>query len=79
MTPKCVFNLSPPQPPRLASLHPGVTLEEVRRLTGFAFEAPAEIPETPALDPEARSLLYGPVKEKLAQAYPHFAARLQIT
>jgi hypothetical protein len=60
----------------LASLHPGVTLEEVRRLTGFAFTAPAGIPETPPLNPEACGLLYGPVREKLARAYPHFAARL---
>jgi len=50
----------------------------VRELTGFTFEAPADLPETPALDPEARRLLYGPVKDKLAQAYPLFAARLQI-
>jgi glutaconate CoA-transferase, subunit B len=78
VTPKCVFHLSPPQPPQLASLHPGVSLEEVRGLTGFSFEAPDGIPTTPALDPEARSLLYGPVKEKLAQPYPHFAARLHI-
>jgi len=77
VTPKCVFDLAPP-PPHLSSLHPGVTLEEVRRLTGFAFAAPAEIPETPPLDSEARGLLYGPVKEKLARAYPNFAARLQI-
>ena len=79
ITPKCVFNLSPPQPPRLASLHPGVSLDEVHRLTGFPFAAPGGIPETPALDPGARGLLYGPVKEKLAQSYPQFAARLQIT
>jgi glutaconate CoA-transferase subunit B len=79
VTPKCVFNLSPPKLPHLSSLHPGVSLEEVRRLTGFPFAAPADLPETPALDPEARGLLYGPVKEKLARAYPHFAARLQIT
>jgi glutaconate CoA-transferase subunit B len=78
VTPKCVFNLSPPQPPRLASLHPGVSLEEVRAATGFTFEAPAGLPETPALNPEARRLLYGPVKDKLAQAYPLFAARLHI-
>jgi glutaconate CoA-transferase, subunit B len=60
----------------LGSLHPGETLEEVRRLTGFAFAAPAEIPATPPLDPETRGLLYGPVREKLAQTYPQFAARL---
>jgi glutaconate CoA-transferase subunit B len=79
VTPKCVFNLSPPQPPRLASLHPGVSLEEVRAATGFTFEAPAGIPATPPLNPEARGLLYGPVREKLAQAYPLFTERLQLT
>ena len=79
VTPKCIFDLAPPQAPRLASLHPGVDLEEVRRLTGFEFKAPVDIPATPPLDPEARRLLYGPVKEQLAQVYPHFAARLQIT
>lgn len=77
ITPKCVFNFSPPRPPRLASLHPGVSLEEVQAATGFRFEAPAGLPETPALDAPARRLLYGPVREKLAQAYPQFAARLQ--
>jgi glutaconate CoA-transferase subunit B len=76
VTPRCVFDLAPPQPPRLASLHPGVTLEEVRQLTGFAFAAPTEIPETPALDMEARRLLYGPVREKLSRTYPNFVARL---
>jgi glutaconate CoA-transferase subunit B len=75
-TPKCVFAFDQPRPPLLESLHPGVTLEEVRQLTGFEFRAPAQVPETPPLTPAARELLYGPVKEKLAQAYPHFAARL---
>jgi hypothetical protein len=79
VTPKSVFTLAPPQPPRLASLHPGVTLEEVRGLTGFPFEADGEIPTTARLAPEARRLLYGPVKDKLARAYPHFGARLQNT
>jgi glutaconate CoA-transferase subunit B len=76
VTPRCVFDFLPPQAPILASLHPGETLEEVRRFTGFAFAAPADLRETPPLDPEARDLLYGPVKDKLARAYPHFAARL---
>jgi glutaconate CoA-transferase subunit B len=79
ITPKCVFNLSPPALPHLASLHPGVSLDEVRAATGFRFEAPADLPETQALDAPTRSLLYGPVKEKLAQAYPHFAARLRLS
>ncbi len=77
ITPKCVFAFDPPQAPVLASLHPGISLEEVRRLTGFEFRAPDLTPETPVLSAEARRLLYGPVKEKLAQAYPQFAARLK--
>jgi glutaconate CoA-transferase, subunit B len=76
ITPKCVFDLSPPAAPGLASLHPGVTLAEVRELTGFEFSVPDPLPATPPLDPEARGLLYGPVKEQLAQVYPNFAARL---
>jgi glutaconate CoA-transferase subunit B len=79
ITPKCVFDLLPPDQPKLSSLHPGVTFEEVQELTGFAFQVPDQIPATPCLDPETRRLLYGPVKEKLAQAYPHFAARLYMT
>jgi glutaconate CoA-transferase subunit B len=77
VTPKCVFRLAPPEPPVLESLHPGVDLEEVRQLTGFQLQVPAAIPATPGLTPEARELLYGPVKEKLAQVYPQFAWRLQ--
>jgi glutaconate CoA-transferase subunit B len=76
ITPKCIFELSPPAAPNLASVHPGVTLAEVHELTGFEFRAAEPIPATPPLTAEARDLLYGPVKEKLAQAYPHFAARL---
>ncbi len=76
ITPRCVFAFEPPRPPLLESLHRGVTLEEVREHTGFAFRTPEAVPETPVLSPEARETLYGPVKEKLAQAYPQFAARL---
>ena len=76
ITPKCVLAFQPPEPPLLESLHKGVTLDEVKTLTGFAFRAEAQVPETPALTPEGRELLYGPVKEKLQQVYPQFAARL---
>ncbi len=77
ITPKCVLAFEPPQTPLLASLHPGVTVEEVRQLTGFEFRTPAQVPETQVLTADERQLLYGPVKEKLAQAYPQFAARLR--
>jgi glutaconate CoA-transferase subunit B len=36
--------------PRLVSLHPGVTLEQVRENTGFELEVPAQLPVTPAPD-----------------------------
>jgi glutaconate CoA-transferase subunit B len=77
ITPKCVFAFDPPEPPVLSSLHPGVTEAEVRQLTGFEFRRPASLAETPPLTPEARNLLYGPVREKLARVYPQFAARLE--
>jgi acyl CoA:acetate/3-ketoacid CoA transferase beta subunit len=77
ITPKCVFELSPSAAPRLASLHAGETLAEVKALTGFEFRAPDPILTTPRLTPEESAILYGPVKDKLVQAYPHFAARLQ--
>ena len=77
ITPKCVMAFQSPQTPLLESLHPGVTVEEVRQLTGFEFRSPAQTPETPVLTAAERQLLYGPVKEKLARVYPQFAARLQ--
>jgi glutaconate CoA-transferase, subunit B len=78
VTPKCVFAFRPAKPPRLASLHRGVSLEEVRSNTGFEFRTPPAVPETPALTAAERRLLYGPVKEKLTRTYPLFAARLQM-
>jgi glutaconate CoA-transferase subunit B len=77
ITPKCVMAFQPPQTPLLEGLHPGVTVEEVRQLTGFEFRSPARAPETRVLTADERQLLYGPVKEKLARAYPQFATRLR--
>ena len=58
----------------LASLHPGVTLDQVRDRTGFAFAAPEIVPTT-ALPSEADlALLRGPVAQDLAETYPAFAA-----
>ncbi|MFE6283976.1 CoA-transferase subunit beta [Streptomyces sp. NPDC057877] len=42
-----VFNFATPdRSMRLASLHPGVTVEEVREATGFALAVPDEVPYT---------------------------------
>jgi glutaconate CoA-transferase subunit B len=60
----------------LESLHPGVSLEEVRAQTGFAFDEPARIPETPPPDPAWLALLRGRVAREIADPYPRFAARV---
>jgi len=58
----------------LQSLHPGVTIEEVRDRTGFAFEAPDQVPTTPPPSEADLALIRGPVAEELAETYPTFAA-----
>ena len=61
---------------RLESLHPGETLDAVRGLTGFAFEADGEVAVTPDPDAELLALIRGPVRETLAPTYPEFAQAL---
>ncbi|MBI4183158.1 MAG: CoA synthetase [Proteobacteria bacterium] len=60
---------------RLASLHPGHTVDEVIANTGFAFDRPERVPETETLSGEALDLLRGPVAAELAETYPEFARR----
>ena len=59
---------------RLASRHPGQSVEEIRAATGFEFDAADEVPETALPDDEALALIRGPVVESLAETYPAFAA-----
>ena len=61
---------------RLESLHPGENLDEVRDLTGFAFETDEEVTVTPEPDAELLALIRGPVRETLAPTYPGFAQAL---
>lgn len=58
----------------LASLHPGVSLEDVQARTGFPLHAPAPAPATPAPTPGELDLLRGPVRDELAAYYPQFVA-----
>lgn len=60
----------------LASVHPGQTVEEVIENTGFAFERPATVPETPAPTPETLRLMREVVAPQLAEVYPRFAAQV---
>jgi glutaconate CoA-transferase subunit B len=61
---------------RLASVHPGHTVAEIRDNTGFDFECPAVVPDT--LTPEAGLLaaIRGQIREEIAETYPRFASQL---
>jgi len=60
----------------LASVHPGHTAEEVAEHTGFNFERPANVQETPAPSPATLTLMRGAVARELAEVYPQFAAQV---
>ena len=60
----------------LASVHPGHTLEEVVENTGFAFDRPRSVPETPAPTPETLKMMREVVAPQLAEVYPQFAAQV---
>jgi glutaconate CoA-transferase subunit B len=61
---------------RLASIHPGHGLEEVRANTGFSFDLLDSVPPTAPPDPESLRLIRGPVGREIAEVYPQFATRL---
>jgi len=61
---------------RLASVHPGCTVEEVRANTGFAFDAADSVPATAPPDAEALALIRNSVGREIAEVYPQFASRL---
>ena len=61
---------------RLGSLHPGVTLEEVRDNTGFDFDVPDRVPESVPPDAATLDSLRNAVAQKIADPYPKFAAQV---
>jgi glutaconate CoA-transferase subunit B len=60
----------------LASVHPGHTLEEIIENTGFEFDRPESVPETPAPTPETLKLMREVIAPQLAEVYPQFAAQV---
>jgi glutaconate CoA-transferase subunit B len=61
---------------RLASVHPGHTVEEVRDQTGFDFDLPPEVPATAPADAATLALLRGRVAQELGETYPRFVTRV---
>lgn len=75
VTGRCVFRFEPGRGRfRLASLHPGHDLDEVRANTGFDFDCAGDPPVTQAPGAETLALIRGPVGAALAEIYPRFAA-----
>ena len=64
---------------RLASVHPGHTVEEIQDNTGFAFDCPAVVPETPAPDKTILARIRGPIRAEIAETYPRFADLMATT
>ncbi|HMF23324.1 MAG TPA: CoA-transferase [Pseudolabrys sp.] len=60
----------------LTSVHPGHTVEEVTQNTGFDFDRPRHVPDTPAPSPQTLALMREVVAPQLAEVYPQFAARV---
>ena len=61
---------------RLASVHPGHTAQEVRENTGFDYDAPGEVPQTPLPTREMLGLLRDHVAGEVGALFPQFAATL---
>lgn len=60
----------------LDGLHPGVSLEQVRDNTGFDFDIPDTVNQSPPPDAETLALIRGPVARDIAGPYPEFAAKV---
>lgn len=61
---------------RLASVHPGHSVEEIRDNTGFDFDCPAVVPDTPDPDAQTLAAIRGPIREEIAETYPRFASQM---
>ncbi len=58
---------------RLQSIHDGESVESVRDNTGFEFDCPAKVPQTPPPSPDTLALIRGDVGDDIAEVYPKFA------
>jgi len=77
VTNRCLFEFDRAQPRfRLASVHPGHSVEEVVENTGFAFHRPAQVPLTPAPSADTLRLMRTVVAPMLAEVYPQFAQKV---
>ena len=77
VTPLCHFSFNKDKRCfKLESVHPGHTVEEVQDNTGFEFELPSIVPETPVLDLETTIQLREKISFRIAKTYPKFAQKV---
>ena len=60
----------------LQSVHPGHSTDEVREHTGFDYDTPEHVPQTPVPDSETLQILRKTVAPELAEVYPQFAQKV---
>jgi glutaconate CoA-transferase, subunit B len=77
VTGRCVFRFDTEgRRFRLASVHPGHTVDEVAHHTGFTYDVPDQVPLTPTPTAETLALIRGRIGAEIAETYPAFAARV---
>jgi glutaconate CoA-transferase subunit B len=77
VTDRCIFRFDPVRRRfRLTSVHPSHTVADIARHTGFAYDMPDEVPQTPPPDAATLALIRGRIGAEIAEIYPVFAARV---
>ena len=61
---------------RLVSVHPGYSAEDVFENTGFEYDQPSIVPQSPVPNDQTLSLIRGPIAEGIAEIYPVFAEKV---
>ena len=60
----------------LHSVHPGQSADDIREHTGFEYDMPATVDETPVPTVEELELIRGTVGADISETYPAFARRI---
>ena len=77
VTSRCVFHFQKESARFvLHSVHPGQSVDDIHEHTGFDFDMPASVDETPAPTAEELALIRGSVGTDIGETYPAFARRV---
>ncbi len=60
----------------LQSVHPGHSPDEIEEHTGFDYDTPESVPQTPSPDGETLTILREVVAPELAEVYPQFTRKV---